>query len=186
VGIGGVAERCNEHVCCSVARKRGLTTDDHSEYFEITHDLPLAAARSFAKLHPESPFNFVLVSAEGATQSPGRFTSQYGRVKGQVEKALFDLYKAMPNFKFYAVRPAGVDWRHHPEIHAFMPQQALYKRALIGPIDLVYKNMITPTRPLGKLLTELASSNGEALSGEGVQMEGRLVSNVAIRRMAGL
>ena len=33
------------------------------QYFEITHDYPLAAARAFSTLHPESPFTFVHVSS---------------------------------------------------------------------------------------------------------------------------
>lgn len=114
------------------------------------------------------------------------FTPLFGRVKGQIEQALFDLHKATPNFKVYNVRPAGVDWRHQPEIQPFIPKQAAYKGMLLPAIDAVYKNMVTPTRPLGKILTELAMSKGEPLEGKGVQMEGRLVSNVAIRRMAGL
>ncbi|KAJ4301219.1 hypothetical protein N0V90_003310 [Kalmusia sp. IMI 367209] len=159
---------------------------DKAQYFEITHDYPLAAAKAFSKLRPDSPFTFVLVSAEGATHSPGVFTSMYGRVKGQVEKALFDFYKATPNFDLYMLRPAGVDWRDHPEIHPFMPSQVWWKKTLIGPIDAVYKNMITPTKPMGKILTELAMSKGEPLEGQDIQMEGRLVPNVAFRRMAGL
>lgn len=114
------------------------------------------------------------------------FTTLFARVKGQAEQALFDFHKGTPNFRPYLVRPAGVDWRDHPEIHAFMPNQVWWKKALIGPIDTVYKNMITPTRPMGKILTELAMSKGEPLEGRDIQMEGRLVSNVALRRMAGL
>lgn len=157
-----------------------------SEYVEITHHYPLAAAKAFSGLHPDSPFTFVFVSGEGATQTPGMFTPIFGRVKGQAEQSLFDFYKATPNFKLYNVRPAAVDWRHHPEIHPFMPQQAAYKSMLITPIDAVRKSMITPTKPLGKTLTELAMSKGGPLEGKDIRMEGTLLPNVAIRRMAGL
>jgi hypothetical protein len=107
-------------------------------------------------------------------------------VKGEIETSLWSLHKANPNFNVYNVRPAAVDWRHHPEIHPFMPQQALYKKTLLPVIDAVYKPMMTPTRPLGKILTELALSKGAPLEGKDIQMEGQLVSNVAIRRLAGL
>jgi hypothetical protein len=146
----------------------------------------MAAAKAFSTLHPEEPFNFVYVSGEGATQSPGMFTPIFGRVKGQVEQALFDFSKTAPNFKLYNVRPAGVDWREHREIHPFIPQQSFYKKPILPVLDVVYKNMVTPTRELGKILTELAMSKGEPLEGPNVGMEGRLVSNVAIRRMTGL
>src|SRR5689334_1949880 len=112
-----------------------------SKYVEITHDYSLAAAKAFSTLHPESPFTFVYVSGEGATQKPGMFTPIFGRVKGQTEQALFDLGKANPQFKVYNVRPAGVDWRQHSEIHPFIPALPAWKKMLLGPIDLVYKNM---------------------------------------------
>lgn len=137
------------------------------------------------KLHPDSPFSFVYVSGEGATHNPGRFTPIFGRVKGQTEKALFDLHKANPNFRPYLVRPAGVDYREHTEIHPFIPHQALYKRAFLTGLN-VYKSMLTPTRQMGKVFTELAMSRGEPVEGRDVQMEGRLLPNVAIRRLSGL
>ncbi|KAL1595878.1 hypothetical protein SLS60_009568 [Paraconiothyrium brasiliense] len=159
---------------------------DKALYFEITHEYPLAAAQAFAKLHPNSPFTFVFVSAEGATQNPGMFTAMYSRVKGQVEKSMFDFYKATPNFKLYTVRPAGVDWRDHPEIHSFIPSQPLWKKTLLAPLDVLYKPMITPTKPMGRIYTELAMSKGEPLEGKDIQMEGRVLPNTAFRRMAGL
>jgi hypothetical protein len=156
------------------------------QYFNITHDYPLAASKAFATLHPDSPFIFVHVSGEGATQAPGMLTPLYSRVKGQIEQALFDFSKQNPMFKVYNVRPGGVDWTNHSEIHAFIPQQALYKRALIPSLNVVYKGIMTPTRPMGRIMMELAMSKGERLKGSGVEMEGTVVGNAAIRRMAGL
>jgi hypothetical protein len=46
--------------------------------------------------------------------------------------------------------------------------------------------MHTPTRPLGKILTQLAMGKGEPVEGADVLGGGRIVPNVAIRRMAGL
>jgi len=167
---------------------QGVSQNDvnKEEYFEITHNYPLEAAKSFSTLHPESPFTFVYVSGEGATQTPGMFTPIFGRVKGQIEAALVEFGKQHPMFRVYNVRPGGVDWTNHPEIHPFIPKQALYKKALFQPLNMFYKGMMTPTRPMGKIMTELAMSKGEPLQGKDMGMEGRLVPNAAIRRMAGL
>lgn len=174
-----------ECVLRTLVLKRRLTVQLR-EYFEITHNYPLEAAKAFSTLHPESPFTFIYVSGEGATQTPGMFTPIFGRVKGQIEAALLEFGKQHPMFKVYNVRPGGVDWTSHPEIHPFMPQQALYKKALMTPLNMVYKGLMTPTRPMGKIMTELAMSKGEPLQGKDIGMEGRLVPNAAIRRMAGL
>jgi hypothetical protein len=114
------------------------------------------------------------------------FTPIFGRVKGQIETSLFEFGKQNPMFKAYNVRPGGVDWRYHPEIHPYIPNQPLWKKLLLAPLDVVYKSMMTPTQPMGRIFTELAMSKGEPLQGSGIGMEGTLVTNVAIRRMAGL
>jgi hypothetical protein len=155
------------------------------QYVQITYDYPMAAARAFSTLHPDSPFIFVHVSGEGATQSPGTFTTLYARVKGQTESALLDFGKKNTMFKVYNVRPGAVDWSSHPEIHPFIPQQDMYKKVLLGPMGLVWKNMVTPTNQMGRVMTELAMSRGEPLEGADVGMAGRLVSNIALRRMGG-
>jgi hypothetical protein len=167
-------------------RNRGTKANKSRQYVEITHDFPLAAAKAFATLHTDTPFTFVYVSGEGATQTPGMFTPIYGRVKGQTETALFDFAKQNPMFKVYNVRPGGVDWTGHPDIHPFIPKQAMYKKVLLAPMNTVYKSMMTPTQPMGKVMMELAISKGEPLEGSGVGMEGTLISNVALRRMGGL
>ncbi|KAF2854491.1 hypothetical protein T440DRAFT_415744 [Plenodomus tracheiphilus IPT5] len=167
---------------------QGVSQNDVSkqQYVEITHDYPLAAARAFATLHPERPFAFVHVSGEGATQKPSMFTPRFGRVKGQIESALFELGMQNAMFKVYNVRPAGVDPTGHPEIHPFIPHQAASKRLLVAGLGVVYQSMLTPTRPMGRIMTELAISNGEPLEGSDAGMAGRLVPNAALRRMAGL
>lgn len=89
--------------------------------------------------------------------------------------------------KLYNVRPGGVDWTDHPEIHPYMSQQALYKKMMLSVLNTVYKPLMTPTRPMGKIMTELAMSKGQPMAeGSGIGMNGRLVSNAAIRRLAGL
>lgn len=142
--------------------------------------------RAFNTLHPDTPFTFVYVSGEGATQTPGMFTTLYARVKGQTEEALLKFRKQNPNFRAMSVRPGGVDWTLHPEIHPFIPKQPAWKSAIIHPMNLVYKNMMTPTQPMGKVFTELAMSQGEPLKGSDVELEGTLLTNIGIRRLSGL
>jgi hypothetical protein len=137
-------------------------------------------------LHPDSPFTFVYVSGEGATHTPGIWTSLYVRVKGQTEIALFDMAKKNSMFKVFNIRLGGVDWKDHPEIHPFIPKQPMWKSAMIGPMNIAYRSIMIPTRPMGRIMTELAMSKGELLQGNGIEMEGTLVTNAAIRRMAGL
>jgi hypothetical protein len=62
----------------------------------------------------------------------------------------------------------------------------MYKKMLIPPMNLFYKAMMTPAKEMGRVMTELAMSKGEPLEGTDIGMEGRLVSNLAIRRMAEL
>ncbi|KAJ4334974.1 hypothetical protein N0V87_006467 [Didymella glomerata] len=166
----------------------GVSQNDvnKEQYVEITHDYTIAAMHAFNTLHPDSPFTFVYVSGEGATQTPGMLTTLYGRVKGQTEEALLKFRKQNSNFRAISVRPGGVDWTAHPELKPFIPNQPAWKAAMIRPMNLLYKNMMTPTRPMGKVFTELAMSKGEPLNGSGVELEGTLLTNIGIRRLSGL
>ena len=164
-----------------------------SEYVTITKDYPLAAAKAFSTLN-DHMFNFVYVSGEGATYTPGKFTQTYARVKGEAELALVNLMKEEPyskTLRIYNTRPGGVDGTSQPEIWEPIRQRRsfgwnLMMTALIPPFNLFYKNMMSPTPELGRVLTELALMDGEALSGKGVEAEGRLVRNIGLRRMGGL
>lgn len=146
----------------------------------------MAAAHAFRNLHPNSPFTFVYVSGEGATQTPGMFTTLYGRVKGETETSLFEFRKQNPNFRAISVRPGAIDWTKHPEILPFIPTQPAWKTTMIRPLNFVYKSLMTPIKPMSKVFTELAMSNGEPLKGSDVKMEGTLLTNIGIRRLAGL
>ncbi|KAF9692350.1 hypothetical protein EKO04_009775 [Ascochyta lentis] len=104
----------------------------------------------------------------------------------KIETALLNFRKQNPNFRAYSVRPGGVDWTAHPEIQPFIPSQPAWKGAMVAPMNLVYKSMMTPTKPMGEVFTKLAMSNGEPLEGTGVGLDGTLLKNVGIRRMSGL
>ncbi|RDW72802.1 hypothetical protein BP6252_06709 [Coleophoma cylindrospora] len=163
------------------------------EYVKITHDYPLAAARAFTSLpDPPKPFKFVYVSGEGATTSPGMFTQYFGRIKGRAEAALLALSKdsSYTNLRVFSVRPGGVDPTSHPEILSYIPQRQgalkVADKVLLPILHVVGPGILTPTKDLGRVLTDLAMGNGEALDGKGVEDEGRTLSNAGLRRLAGL
>ena len=135
----------------------------------------------------------LLPTGEGATTTPGRLTPFFGRVKGRIEAELLNL-STKPGYeslKLYCLRPAGVDPRFHKEIHAWVPKLKPAGKAIGYPIALgvlrtVSPGLISPTKELGRVLVELAMSDGEPLNGTGVSGEGRTISNVGMRRLAGL
>jgi hypothetical protein len=119
------------------------------------------------------------------------FTPMFGKVKGEAEKALLELSKTTPSLKPYSLRPAGVDPTHHPEIQPFIPHNTSFmlktaQAALMPALRAVVTNMVSPTKELGQVLVDLAMSDGKPLQGKGVLGEGRTISNVGMRRLAGL
>ena len=169
-------------------------------YVDITKDYPVAAAKVFSGLTDE-PLKFVYVSGEGATHTPGRFTQIFARVKGEAELALVELGKQTPyskTLRVYNARPGGVDGTSQPEVWApiwarYGIVKKMYMSVLLPPMRMFYKNMISPTPELGKVLVDLAMGDGEKLEGKGIENvgkgsdgEGRVVRNVGLRRMGGL
>ena len=172
----------------------GVSQNDVSkeEYIKITKDYALAAAKAFSGLNGEKGVNFVYVSGEGATLKPGRFTPIFGRVKGETEQALLEMSKANPALRVYSLRPGGVDPTHQPEVlkvaAARMPGWK-YKSgyyALLPALRACYANVVSPTKDLGRVLTQLAMGDGQKLEGKGIEGEGRTIANVGMRRLAGL
>ncbi|KAM0326631.1 hypothetical protein ACHAQA_006500 [Verticillium albo-atrum] len=167
------------------------------DYVKITKDFTLAAAEAFAPLaSADDPFRFIYVSGEGATQSPGRFTPIFGRVKGETETLLSELRATHPGLLTESVRPAGVDAGHHPAIQPYIPNPGFLHNAmttvLMPPITLFAKGWHSPTEPLGKFLTGMAMGKYDtqlAAGGQGVlPLKGgsRIVENVGFRRIFGL
>jgi hypothetical protein len=169
------------------------TEVDGPTYVKITKDYPLSAAKAFSALNDDK-INFVYVSGEGATYNPGRFTQTFARVKGEAELALVDLSKQEPfskTLRIYNARPGGVDGTSQPEIwdqivarRSFLWRCSM--KIMIPPLNVLSKNLMIPTPELGKVLTELAMSDGKPLEGKGIEGEGRLVRNIGVRRMGGL
>jgi len=175
---------------CVWAQGISQTKVGKEEYVQITHAYPLLFARALASSTAPKPVNFIYVSGEGATTSPGRFTPIFGLTKGRTEADLLALSKeAGSNLRAISLRPGGVDPTYHEEIAGFYPQKTGMESLaplLLPVLRTVYSAMISPTRDLGRVLTELAMGDGMPLVGAGVEGEGRTVTNVGMRRLAGL
>ncbi|KAK7996746.1 hypothetical protein PG989_004786 [Apiospora arundinis] len=158
------------------------------EYIKITKTFAVEAAKAFQDLAPEEePFHFVYVSGAGATTEPGRFTSLFGRVKGETELALAAMMRnhSQQRFRALSMRPAG----------PYLPTPPLALRVmrpvLLPAIRGLAPAFHSPTEPLGRFLTELAMGrHGEQLRGEGkgLQMVGEfpILENSVFRRIAKL
>jgi hypothetical protein len=164
-----------------------------SDYVKITKDYTLAAADVFKDLNGEKGVNFVYVSGEGATTSPGRFTPLFGKVKGETEAALLAIHNSHPQFRPYNARAGAVDPSGHKEVveaGTWERKGAMLKigdAVLLPAIKGLYKGMHSPTPELGRALVKLAMGDGAPVAaGTGVDGEGRTLSNIALRRIVGL
>ncbi|KDQ20965.1 hypothetical protein BOTBODRAFT_81707, partial [Botryobasidium botryosum FD-172 SS1] len=164
---------------------QGVSQNDVSkdEYVRITHDYPLAAAKSFASLPNTGKFNFVYVSGEGADPAEKSFTL-FGKVKGRTEKELLGL-QSTPEYgtlRIYNVRPGLVD---PPEFHRprSLMQRVFVDRAVAPALRMLIPSQVSPTGQLSKVLVDLATGDGSPLpDGKGIEAEGRTVRSLAIRR----
>jgi uncharacterized protein YbjT (DUF2867 family) len=162
------------------------------DYIKITKDYTLEAAQAFSGLSDN--FKFVYVSGEGATTTPGMFTPFFGRVKGDTEAALLDLGQKTPTLRVFSLRPGAVDPYAHPEVlkavAAKLNSRPLWYRAaahvFLPAFRATYKDGVSPTKDLGRVLTDLAMGSGEPLEGKGIEGEGRIITNAGFRRLAGI
>ncbi|KAI9750793.1 MAG: hypothetical protein M4579_006314 [Chaenotheca gracillima] len=171
---------------CVWAQGISQTEVSKDDYLRITHDYPLAAAKSFATLAPEAGhFNFVYVSGEGADPTEKTFT-MFGKIKGRTEKELLALPASAPAYaplRSYNVRPGYVD----PELR-YRPL-SVTKRTLefvIAPIlRTLLPSQVSPTAILSKTLVDLATGDGGPIvpkeGQSGIEAEGRTVRSAAIR-----
>ena len=162
---------------------RGMSEKD---YEEITVTYPIAAAKSFAGLAEHGNFNFVYMSGEGADMSE-KSSMMFGRIKGRAETALLKLGNDTAGLSIYNVRPATIN----PEGNYLQERKpTMQDRAstfLGGVFERVWKSFVIPTPKLAKVCLDLATGDGKALSaGEGIEADGRLLRNTAIRRLAGM
>lgn len=119
-------------------------------------------------------------------------TPFFAKVKGRAEASLLSLSQtpSYSSLRPFSVRPAAIDPAAHPEILPFIPRQdaLLYKvaKGLMPVIRTVYPNGISPTRDLAKVLVDLAMGDGKEMVGDGIDGNGRTLSNKALRRLAGI
>jgi len=182
---------------CVWAQGTSITDVDRAAYEQITVAWPLAFARAFAENEETastSPpaaasapaFNFVYVSGEGATTSPGRFTPAFGAIKGRAEAALLSLSKE-PQFRgrrlnVFSARPAGVVGTGQPEVQAVAGDRLTGVKRLLFPalgalVKAAYRDGYSPTTELGDILV------GLSVGTRGGCGEGRTLANVALRAL---
>ena len=139
------------------------------DYRWVTYEFALAAAGTLARLNPG--MTFVYVSGAG-TDSTGRGTTMWARVKGQTENAIFELpFKAA-----YAFRPAYIQ-----PLDGIVPRtawlRALY--AVVAPLYPVWKalfpNYVTTTEQVGRAMIHVARDGAP----------GRVLENRDISAMGG-
>lgn len=120
------------------------------DYSRITHDMPLAAARTLVRLNPA--MTFVHTSAAGTDSSEsGRV--MWARVKGRTENALLRLpFKAV-----YIFRPAGIR-----PMHGITSRTTLYRvgyaiaTPLLPWLERTFPRYVTSTERLGKAMLKAA------------------------------
>jgi len=110
----------------------------------------------------------------------------FGQIKGRAEKALLSLpsQPAFSSLRPFNARPAHVI---PPEHHRPLP---LITRLLDYIVTLAFRtfapNHTSPTGMLSQVLVDLATGDGQPLSGDGIEANGRTLRNTAIRRLGGL
>lgn len=198
---------------CERVNERRLTWvgNYQREYVKITKNFALRFAEAFQQARAKTnttndnntkPFQFVFVSGEGATHSPGLFTPLFGRVKGETELALAALNDdpSQPGgFRAVTVRPAAVDGSAHAAIRAYVPRLGVLRgtmTAVLGPVMRTrpFRDYLSPTEPLGRFLTEVAMGKweGPGVEGPGVERTGPgesggvVIGNAGFVRLAGL
>lgn len=157
------------------------------EYTKITVDYPLAAAKAFATGLGEEKMNFIYVSGEGANSDPAAKGQLFARVKGRAERELLALAEQTPGLNVYNVRPAIINPQGRYLQQRAPTLQDRLSTGLGGLAERVWKGYVIPTEGLAKACLSLAEGDGAPVGeGRGVEVEGRLLKNSALRRLAGL
>ncbi|GJJ06617.1 hypothetical protein Clacol_000810 [Clathrus columnatus] len=118
--------------------------------------------------------------------------SLFAKVKGRTEKTLLALPQQstdLSSLRIYNIRPGAID--PEGEILKTTPPSALerYGGMIIFPLlrTRMMKSFVIGTNPLAKTLIQIAKGDGEPIpAGKGVEYDGRVLRNTALRRMAGL
>ena len=160
---------------------RGMS---ETEYMKITVDYPVAAARALSTLGDK--MNFVYMSGEGAS-SEEKSSMMFGRIKGRAENAILALSSDHPSLNVYNIRPATINPQGNYLAERKPSTQDRLCTIVGGVFEKVWKSFVIPTDKLAKACVELAVSDGKPIAaGPGVEKNGRLLRNTALRRLAGM
>lgn len=158
----------------------GMSED---EYTKITVDYPVAAAKAFSTLGDK--VNFVYMSGEGASlEEKGQL---FARVKGRAENTMLALSKEYPSLNVYNIRPGVINPEGNYLAERKTTMQDRASTAIGGLMGWTWKGMVIPTERLARACVDLATGDGKPIAaGKGVESDGRLLRNTALRRLSGL
>ncbi|KAF2723534.1 hypothetical protein K431DRAFT_282977 [Polychaeton citri CBS 116435] len=153
------------------------------EYTKITVDYPLVAAKTFS--HLEKRFNFVYMSGEGADQSERSFM-MFGRVKGRAERELQELGAEQQSLSVYNVRPAMINPQGDYVAQRKVTLGDRTATVLGSVFGVIWKSTVIGTDKLAKVCVDLAVGEGGPVApGLGIEADGHVLRNTALRRLAG-
>ncbi|GAC1540533.1 MAG: epimerase [Polyangiales bacterium] len=121
-----------------------------SEYRNVTYELALAAARALVTVSPQMTFDFV---SGGGTDSSGKSSSMWARVKGETERAI----QALPFARTFAFRPALIR-----PMHGIRSRTGSYRvlYSILGPVLPLAKKLfprhVTTTERVGRAMLHVA------------------------------
>ena len=163
-----------------------------SEYAKITVDYPLAAAKAFADLSvgdgesKGASMKFIYMSGEGADINE-KARTMFGRIKGRAERQLLDLQDMHTGLRVYAVRPAIINPQGKYLAERSVTMHDRGSTWIGGLSAIIFKSFEIPASTLAKVCVDLATGDGAPVAtGKGVEEEGRLLSNIALRTLGGL
>ena len=121
-------------------------------------------------------------------------TPYFGKVKGQAETQLIKLEESCPSLRPYSLRPAMVDPKGHPEVLEATSGRKVsalmgMAEAFAGPVvRTLMPGSVSPTQPLGEFMVKLATGDGKPIEPKNgdVEMDGRILTNKAFRRLMAL
>ena len=161
------------------------------EYAKITVDYPLAAAKALASpaflgdAEGKGKMNFIYLSGEGANADPHAKGQLFARVKGRAERELLAL--SYPNLHVYALRPAIINPQGRYLAQRAPTLQDRLSTGLGAVAEGLCKGYVVSTEGLARACLGLAVGDGGPVEeGKGVEGEGRLLRNWAVRRLGGM
>jgi uncharacterized protein YbjT (DUF2867 family) len=135
---------------------------DEAAYTRISYDYPMAAARLFAELNPQTTFAYV---SGAGTNLRGR--QMWARVKGRAER---DIMELLPNG--YAFRPGVIQPMHGVRSKTRAVNLAYTVIAPVIPLlERIAPNYVTTSDKLSRTMLRAAR----------VGLPGRIVENADMR-----